>query len=183
MSPGSRCRQDEAQLWRLADALEQGPAPHGFGSDQRWTLARLSELIARMFRTRYTLRGMANIMYRLSWSVQVPAHRAVERDEAAITRPSGSTGTSRRCQGCSHPPRHHPDQAAPSYINPLRQPKVVVSHLHSNQRHLTAQTECETEPKVRQVHVSWDDADTPVVPVPVSSKGSGRVSIAGLTCY
>ncbi|MGC4795600.1 helix-turn-helix domain-containing protein [Micromonospora saelicesensis] len=45
----------------------------------------MSDLIARMFRTRYTLRGTANIMYRLGWSVQVPAHRAVERDEAAIT--------------------------------------------------------------------------------------------------
>ncbi|WP_432907488.1 helix-turn-helix domain-containing protein [Micromonospora matsumotoense] len=34
---------------------------------------------------RYTLRGTANIMYRLGWSVQVPQHRSVERDEAAIT--------------------------------------------------------------------------------------------------
>ncbi|OKJ42225.1 transposase [Micromonospora sp. TSRI0369] len=76
---------DEGRRRRLADALEQGPAAHGFGSDQRWTLARVSDLIARMFRTRYTLRGTANIMYRLGWSVQVPKHRAVERDEAAIT--------------------------------------------------------------------------------------------------
>jgi hypothetical protein len=35
--------------------------------------------------------------------------------------PSGSTGTSRLCQGCSRPPRHHPDQAALSYTAPLRQ--------------------------------------------------------------
>ncbi|MGC5665097.1 helix-turn-helix domain-containing protein [Micromonospora sp. WMMD723] len=69
---------------RLADALEQGPVAHGFGVDQRWTLARVSDLIAGMFRTRYTLRGTANIMYRLGWSVQMPKHRAVERDEAAI---------------------------------------------------------------------------------------------------
>ncbi|MCX4471325.1 winged helix-turn-helix domain-containing protein [Micromonospora sp. NBC_01655] len=82
---GSRCRLDEGRLRRLADALEEGPAAHGFGTDQRWTLARVSDLIARMFRVRYTLRGTANIMYRLGWSVQVPAHRAVERDEAAIT--------------------------------------------------------------------------------------------------
>jgi len=35
--------------------------------------------------------------------------------------PSGSTGTSRLCQGCSRPPRHHPDQAALSYSGLLRQ--------------------------------------------------------------
>jgi putative transposase len=81
---GSRCRLDEPRLVRLADALDQGPAAHGFGADQRWTLARVSDLIARMFHIRYTLRGTANIMYRLGWSVQVPQHRAVERDEQAI---------------------------------------------------------------------------------------------------
>jgi hypothetical protein len=36
--------------------------------------------------------------------------------------PSGSTDASRRCQGCSHPPRHLPDQAAPSFTWSLRQP-------------------------------------------------------------
>ncbi|WP_281902024.1 helix-turn-helix domain-containing protein [Micromonospora humidisoli] len=82
---GSRCRLDEGRLRRLADALEQGLAAHGFGSDQRWTRGRVSDLVARMFRTRHTLWGTANIMYRLGWSVQVPAHRAVERDEAAVT--------------------------------------------------------------------------------------------------
>jgi hypothetical protein len=35
--------------------------------------------------------------------------------------PSGSTDTSRLCQGRSHPPRHHPDQAAPSSTTLLRQ--------------------------------------------------------------
>jgi hypothetical protein len=35
--------------------------------------------------------------------------------------PSGSAGTSRLCQGCSRPPRHHPDQAAPSFALLLRQ--------------------------------------------------------------
>jgi hypothetical protein len=36
---------------------------------------------------------------------------------------SGSTDTSRRCQGCSHPPRRLPDQAAPSFTRPLRRPR------------------------------------------------------------
>src|SRR6266498_4071021 len=81
---GSRCRLDESRLRRLADALEEGPAVHGFGADQRWTLARVSDLIARMFHTRYTLRGLSYLLHRIGWSVQVPTHRAVERDEAAI---------------------------------------------------------------------------------------------------
>ncbi|OZV77410.1 transposase [Micromonospora echinospora] len=81
---GSRCRLDDSPLRRLADALEQGPAAHGFGDDQRWTLVRVSDLIARLFRTRYTLRGTSYLLHRIGWSVQVPAHRPVERDEAAV---------------------------------------------------------------------------------------------------
>ncbi|MFD0823190.1 winged helix-turn-helix domain-containing protein, partial [Micromonospora zhanjiangensis] len=81
---GGRCRLDEPRLRRLADALDEGPAAHGFGDDQRWTLARVSDLIARLFRTRYTLRGTSYLLHRIGWSVQVPAHRPVERDEAAV---------------------------------------------------------------------------------------------------
>jgi putative transposase len=81
---GSRCRLDGSRLRRLGEALDEGPAVHGFGEDQRWTLARVSDLIARMFHTRYTLRGTANVLHRLGFSVQVPKHRAVERDEQAI---------------------------------------------------------------------------------------------------
>ncbi|MET7425424.1 winged helix-turn-helix domain-containing protein [Dactylosporangium sp. NPDC005555] len=81
---GARCRLDGSRLRRLADALDEGPAVHGFGADQRWTLARVSDLIARMFHTRYTLRGTAYLLHRIGWSVQIPAHRAVERDETAI---------------------------------------------------------------------------------------------------
>lgn len=36
--------------------------------------------------------------------------------------PSGSAGTSRRCQDCSHPHRRLPDQAVPSFTRPLRRP-------------------------------------------------------------
>jgi len=81
---GSSCRLDEQRLARLAGALEQGPAAHGFTEDQRWTLARVAELIARMFHTRYTLRGVSYLLHRMGFSPQIPAHRAVERDEQAI---------------------------------------------------------------------------------------------------
>ena len=53
--------------------------------------------------------------------------------------PSGSTGTSRLCRGCSHPPRHLPDQAAPSFTVPAATgPAAKVSHLHSNHQRLAA---------------------------------------------
>ena len=75
---------DERRLARLAAALEQGPAVHGYTEDQRWTLARVADLIARMFHIRYTLRGVSYLLHRMGFSPQVPAHRAVERDERAI---------------------------------------------------------------------------------------------------
>ena len=53
----------------------------------------------------------------------------------AAPAPSGSTDTSRLCQGCSHPPRHLPGQAALSFTALLRQNRrSQVSHLHSNQQ-------------------------------------------------
>jgi transposase len=81
---GSRCRLDDSRLRRLAEALDEGPAAHGFGTDQRWTLARISDLIARLFHVRYTLRGTSYLLHRIGWSMQVPTHRAVERNEQAI---------------------------------------------------------------------------------------------------
>lgn len=81
---GSPCRLDEQRQARLANALEQSPAAHGFGDDQRWTLARVSDLIARLFHIRYTLRGVSLLLHRMGFSPQVPAHRAIERDEDAI---------------------------------------------------------------------------------------------------
>lgn len=69
---GSSCRLDERRLDRLAEASERGPAAHGFGEDQRWTLAHVSDLIARMFRTRYTLRGVSYLLHRMGFSPQVP---------------------------------------------------------------------------------------------------------------
>lgn len=81
---GSSCRLDQTRLQRLADALEQGPAAHGYTEDQRWTLARVADLIGRLFRIRYTLRGVSYLLHRMGFSPQIPAHRAVERDEQAI---------------------------------------------------------------------------------------------------
>jgi transposase len=81
---GNGCRLSGEQLAQLADALEQGPAAHGYVEDQRWTLARVADLIARLFRTRYALRGVSMLLHRIGFSPQVPKHRPVERDEVAV---------------------------------------------------------------------------------------------------
>lgn len=81
---GSICQLDEQRQARLAQALEEGPAAHGFAEDQRWTLARVADLIARLFHVRYTPRGVSYLLHRMGFSPQVPAHRAIERDEQAI---------------------------------------------------------------------------------------------------
>jgi len=81
---GSGCRPDEGQLGQLRAALEAGPAAHGWVQDQRWTLARAVPVAARLFGVSCTLRGMSFLLHRIGYSPQVPVHRAVERDEAAI---------------------------------------------------------------------------------------------------
>ena len=81
---GAACRLSERQLARLRAALDLGPAVHGWDEDQRWTLARVAALIARLFHVRYTLRGTSYLLHRMGFSPQVPARRAAERDEAAI---------------------------------------------------------------------------------------------------
>ena len=73
------------EQWRgLERALEAGPAAHGWDEGGGWTLARVKTLIGRMFHIGYTAQGVSKLLRRHGWSVQVPAHRALERDDAAI---------------------------------------------------------------------------------------------------
>lgn len=81
---GTGCRLSPVQLETLAVALQEGPAAHGFVEDQRWTLARIADLIARRFHVRYTLRGVSMLMHRIGFSPQIPKHRPVERDDEAV---------------------------------------------------------------------------------------------------
>jgi len=81
---GNPCKLDGEQLTRLRAALDAGPAVYGWGEDQRWTLARVTMLTGRLFGVWYTLRGVSYLLHRMGFSPQVPAHRAAERDEAAI---------------------------------------------------------------------------------------------------
>jgi transposase len=82
---GARCKLTPAQLRELEALLDAGPAIWGY-EDQCWTLARIGELVRHWFRVDYTLAGVDVLLHRIGWSVQVPARRAAERDEAAVTR-------------------------------------------------------------------------------------------------
>jgi len=82
--PASQCRLTGEQLRELASMLDDGPAPHGWPADQRWTLARVCELVTRTFGVGYTLKGMSVLLHRIGYTPQVPARRAVERSADAV---------------------------------------------------------------------------------------------------
>jgi transposase len=82
---GNPCRLNPTQLARLEAALDAGPAAYGWDEDQRWTLARVTQLIGRLFHVSYTLRGTSYLLHRMGWTPQKPIHRATERDDDAIT--------------------------------------------------------------------------------------------------
>lgn len=108
---GSRCQLTADQLTRLGHELDAGPAAHGRVQDQRWTPARITILIRRLFGVSYTLRGASYLLHRLGFSPQVPVHRAAERDEDAIatwvkgTRPEVEKQRGSRMRGSSSPTR------------------------------------------------------------------------------
>jgi transposase len=82
--PASVPRLSQEQFMQLEAELAKGPAAHGW-ADQKWTLSRVKTVIGRRFHLSYTVQGVAKLLKRNGWSCQVPARRAVERDEAAVT--------------------------------------------------------------------------------------------------
>ena len=87
----ARCRLSRDQLADLDRLLDGGPAASGW-EDQRWTLARIRDLIAAKFRVRYTIPGTWSLLSRRGWSCQLGArrdragrrrHRGVEEGDLA----------------------------------------------------------------------------------------------------
>jgi hypothetical protein len=68
----------------LKQELARGPGAHGW-PDQTWTLARIKTLIGRRFHNSMTLSAIAQMLHRHGFSHQVPARRATERNEEAVT--------------------------------------------------------------------------------------------------
>ncbi|MBB4939124.1 putative transposase [Streptosporangium album] len=80
---GTGCKLTDEQLTRLEAYLDEGALAHGW-NDQRWTAARVTVLIAERLHVSYTERGVAYLLKRLGRSFQVPAHRAVRRDDEQV---------------------------------------------------------------------------------------------------
>jgi putative transposase len=81
---GNRPLLTEDQQRELLELIEQGPAARGH-LDQRWTLARIRQLILERFAVDCrSSGGLHEMLTRLGVSWQVPARRAVERNEEAI---------------------------------------------------------------------------------------------------
>ena len=65
---GNPCKLDEDQLAQLRAALDAGPAACGWREDQQWTLARVADLIRRLFHVNYTLRGVSYLLHRTGFA-------------------------------------------------------------------------------------------------------------------
>jgi len=82
---GRQAYLTDEQVRQLAAALDQGPAAHGYEDDQRWTLARIRDLIHEMFRVWYKdVSTVARLLDRAGYSWQAPTRRAAERDGEKI---------------------------------------------------------------------------------------------------
>jgi transposase len=82
---GRPARLDAAALRRVERALLRGARAHGFPTDL-WTLPRIAAVIEQVTGERYHPGHVWRILRRMGWSLQRPARRAIERDEAAIDR-------------------------------------------------------------------------------------------------
>ena len=82
---GRKPRLDRRQFARVDTALRRGAPAHGFATDL-WTLPRVARVIERLTGVRYHPGHVWYLLRSLNWSLQRPARRAAERDEAAIRR-------------------------------------------------------------------------------------------------
>src|SRR5436309_2938246 len=79
----AQARLEPKQLATIEQALRAGPRVYGFSTDL-WTLPRVAAVIERLTRVRHHPGHVWRILRGLNWSLQRPARRARERDEAAI---------------------------------------------------------------------------------------------------
>ncbi|MBI4593896.1 MAG: winged helix-turn-helix domain-containing protein [Candidatus Rokubacteria bacterium] len=80
---GRKPRLERKQLALVERSLRAGPRAQGFSTDL-WTLPRVAALIERVTGVRHHPGHVWRLLRGLGWSLQRPARRARERDEAAI---------------------------------------------------------------------------------------------------
>jgi len=80
---GRKPRLVPEQMASIEAALRQGPRAHGFRTNL-WTLPRVARLIKRLTGVQYHPGHVWRLLGALDWTLQRPAKRARERNEAAI---------------------------------------------------------------------------------------------------
>jgi transposase len=81
---GPSPRLSDKQLAAVEQALLEGATANGF-TGELWTLDRIATVIERLTGVRHhPAHVWALLRHRLGWTVQRPARRAAERDQAAI---------------------------------------------------------------------------------------------------
>ncbi|MEU9578318.1 winged helix-turn-helix domain-containing protein [Streptomyces chilikensis] len=93
----------DEQLAQLERELAKGPAAHG-RENQRWTLGWIKTVVGRRSCMTYTVQGVCKLLVRNGWSCQVPARRALERDDEAV---AGWLKEVRPCAEGSRQPVEH----------------------------------------------------------------------------
>jgi transposase len=76
----TQCRLDEQAA--LGCGLDAGPLAAG-RKDQRWTLARVRDLVAAKFKVQYTIPEVWYLLRRRGRTRQPGARRAIKRDDSA----------------------------------------------------------------------------------------------------
>ena len=82
---GKPAQLGPAELAKLRRVLDRGAVAAGFDNDL-WTLARVAEVIERTTGVAHHPGHVWRILKRMRWSLQRPARKAVEGNEAEITR-------------------------------------------------------------------------------------------------
>lgn len=82
---GQRSPLDATAEKRLIAALKAGALAAGYDTD-RWTLARVGELIETLTGQQYSESGVWRLLKRLGFSSQRPSGGARQRDAAAVRR-------------------------------------------------------------------------------------------------
>jgi transposase len=82
-APGRQPRLSAEQVAQLPALLERGAEAYGFRG-QVWTCKRVAEVIRRTFGVTYHPAHVSRLLHVARHSVQQPAQRATQRNEAAI---------------------------------------------------------------------------------------------------
>ena len=80
---GVEARLSQAQKQRLKKILDQGALGNGFSTD-RWTLARIKQMIQEKFETSYHPKYLSRLMRQLGFSPQKPMPQAIEQEKELV---------------------------------------------------------------------------------------------------